>query len=100
MPRVTMSVAHQLGQEEAIRRLKERSAAVKDAARAQVSDMQDSWEGNRLTFSFSAMGVRVKGTMNVEPSAVKIDAEVPLVAMMFKKMVEQRVTAELGQLLS
>lgn len=100
MPRVNMAVEHQLGQEEALRRLKERGEFVERAYGDQVRDLKQDWEGNRLSFGFTAMGMRIAGTALVEASQVLLTTEIPLMAMMFKGAIEQRVRAELGEVLA
>jgi hypothetical protein len=99
MPRLTMETAHALGRQEAARRLKEKFNAVRDAHRGQVSDLDEQWNDHTFSFAFQAVGMRIAGTVTVEDSAVKLAAELPLAAMMFRGMIEARVQAELGGLL-
>jgi hypothetical protein len=53
-----------------------------------------------LTYSFKAMGIAVQGTLTVEPADVKLDAELPWVAMAFRGTIESKVREELGKLLA
>jgi hypothetical protein len=99
MPRVSFSVPHQLGQEAALQRLKDKADTVKKSFASDVSNAFDRWEGNQLEFGFTTAGMNIKGSMVVEESAVQVNVDVPLVAMMFKGMVERRVRDELGQVL-
>lgn len=100
MPRFNMAVEHKLGQEEAVRRLKERGEFVERAMGEQVGDLKQQWEGNRLSFGFTAMGMRIEGTAQVEESRVELNTQLPLMAMMFKGAIEQRVRKELGDVLA
>jgi hypothetical protein len=100
MPHISMVVAHQLPQEEAVRRIREKASEVRQANQDKVSDARDEWEGNKLSFAFSVMGMQISGTCEVEPSEVRIDVDVPLMAMMFRGPIERRAREELDQLLA
>jgi len=73
---------------------------VKGAYGDQVSELSEEWDGNTLSFGFKAMGMKVSGTLGVEPSQVRLAADLPLAAMMFKGKIEQRVREELDGLLA
>jgi hypothetical protein len=96
MPHLAMQVPHTLGREEATRRLKEQAAKARD----QVTDLDEQWNDHTLTFRFKAMGFGVSGTMAVEDVAVKIDVNLPLAAMMVKRMIEQRLRQEIAGVLA
>jgi len=100
MPRLAMEVAHALGQEEAARRLKDKFSSVKQEHGDQVKDLRDQWEGNTFSFGFKTMGMKVEGTVSVEEDRVKLDARLPLAAMMFKGKIQQGIRDELGEVLS
>lgn len=95
MPKLSMEVPHTLGRDEAARRLKVQI----ERARSKVSDLQDDWQGDTLNFKLQAMGFKVGGAMEVQDSAVIIDADLPLAALMVKGMIEQRIRQELGTVL-
>ncbi len=100
MPQLTVEVPHQLGQEEAARRLKARFDALRGTYQTQVSEATEEWRDHTLFFGFRAMGMKVSGTLAVEPALVRVDAELPFAAMMVKGMIEQRVRDELGKMLA
>ena len=100
MPRLSMEHPHALGQDEAIQRIKAKIEKDKEAYAGKFNNANDVWEGNTLNFGFEAVGMTVSGTMTVEESAVKIDAKLPLAAMMFKGIVEQKTHEELEKLLA
>jgi hypothetical protein len=95
-----MSVWHTLGKEEARRRLQQKLATVRQSYSHHVSQLNESWEGHVLSFSFRAAGMNVSGTITVEDSQVSLDAVLPLAAMMFRGLIEQRIRQELGDLLA
>ena len=99
MPSVTLETTHSLGQEEATRRLKERFSSLIDEHQDRISNLRQQWDENAFSFGFEAVGMKIAGTVTVEPSAVKLAAEVPLAAMLFKSRIEEHVHKELGELL-
>ncbi len=100
MPKLSMTVSHCLGADEAVRRLKARYHAMKDRHAADLKDLEEHWNGNTLQCRFRALGMHVAGTVTADAQAVRIDAELPLAAMMFKGMIEKRVRDELGLILA
>ncbi|HEY0080868.1 MAG TPA: polyhydroxyalkanoic acid system family protein [Pyrinomonadaceae bacterium] len=94
MPRYRTQVAHSFGQREAVGRLK----ALTERARS-FSDLDGTWDENRFTFTVTAQGVGLRGTLEVEEDALKFDGKLPLIAMPFtgwiapllKKGLEQTV---------
>jgi len=100
MPTVTVETPHTLGREEALRRLKEKISQAKGAFGAQLSDQHDEWNEETFTFAFKAMGMKVSGTVTAEDSVVKLAAQLPVAAMMFRGMIQQRLRQELADLLA
>ena len=99
MPRLSVGVPHSLGQEEAVRRLKDHSAGAKERFGEHVRDVREEWEGNVLRFGFTAFGFRIEGTLTSGESEVRVDAKLPLVAMPLKGTIEQQIRDQLGKIL-
>jgi hypothetical protein len=95
MPSLKLAFPHQLGQPEAVARLKNLLTRVKDKYQDQVSDLKESWNENTLTFSFSTYGFKVGGDIVVEPSEVRLDGQIPFAAMMFKGKIENALRDQL-----
>ena len=53
-----------------------------------------------MDFSFTTHGVTIKGNVAAEPEEVKVDASLPLVAVMFKSRIEEQLRSELGRVLA
>ena len=100
MPRITMEAPHALGQDEALKRLKDKFDSARLHYGAEVRNLDERWTDHTLNFSFSAMGMGVSGTVKVEERAVKLNAELPFAATFFKGAIESRLRAELGDLLA
>jgi hypothetical protein len=100
MPQLTLEVPHNLGRDEATRRLKEKFDFARETFKGQVSDLHEEWKDQTLTFGFKAVGMAVSGTVAVEDALVRLTAELPWAAMLAKGMIEQRARQELGQVLA
>ena len=100
MPRITMETAHNLGRDEAARRLKEKFGSVRSKYGSQVNNLQEEWVDHTFSFGFKAMGMGVSGTVHVEDDTIKLNAVLPMAAMLFKKSIEQQINQELSGLLA
>jgi putative polyhydroxyalkanoic acid system protein len=88
MPKLSVTVPHQLGKQEATTRLQGILEKIRERYQDQLSDLQETWNANVLSFSFKTYGFGIKGTMTVDDSDVKIDGDLPFAAMMFKGKIE------------
>ncbi len=100
MPRITLETPHNLGREEAARRLKEKFGAVRAKYGAQVNNLQENWLDHTFSFGFNAMGMGISGTVEVEDATVKLVTDLPLPAMLFKGAIEERIRQEISGLLA
>lgn len=99
MPQISLEVPHSLGLDEAVSRIKRRVELAAEMYRSQVSNLNQQWTDQTLSFGFQAMGMKVAGTMAVEHEKVKVAATIPLAALLFKKAIEERLHQEVGKLL-
>ena len=100
MPSAKLTIPHQLGQEEAAKRIRGFMEKVKQRYQNQVSDLAEQWTDDRLDFSFKTYGFNIKGQMHVEPAEVRFEAQIPLAAMMFKGKIEQTIRDEMTRVLT
>ena len=100
MPKFSMSVPHNLPQQEATERLKRLLEFVKDAYKDKFKDLQETWGDNSLSSSFKTMGFTIKGKVDVESNQVKIDSDLPFAAMMFKGQIEKTLREQLTKTLA
>jgi hypothetical protein len=94
-----MSVPHRLSQDEALNRVKNRLGQLKAQHSDRISNLQEYWNGNFCTFSGSAMGIVVAGSLIVTPSEVIIQGTLPLLAMPIRGKIEARIRAEIDSIL-
>lgn len=100
MPSLSITVPHTLGAEEALARLKSLFENIKERHADKVSNLEEQWDGNRLSYGFSTYGFAIKGDLDVAPDAVVINGSLPFAAMMFKGKIEQSVREELEKRLA
>lgn len=98
MARLTMTAEHRLPKEEALRRLKDKLGRIPQYRRL-ISHPCEEWNHDVLAFRFTAVGMSVSGTLTVNDADVRVAAEIPFAAMLFKKKIDQSVRAELDALL-
>ncbi len=100
MPTIKISVPHQLGAEEAKRRITQLITETKAQFGQHVSDVQESWNGNQGNFGFKARGFNVSGNLQVEPTLANMEIHLPFAALPFKSRIEQEISTRARQLLS
>ncbi len=100
MPKLALTVPHTLSQEEATRRLQERLNVARQTFHDRVQNLEEHWEGHRLTFRFNTFGFSIQGELASEPAEIRLNADLPLAAMMFKGIIEQQVRDELSRILA
>jgi hypothetical protein len=99
MPKMNMTVPHALERDEVERRLKGLLDKIKERHGDKFSNFQEEWGESHGTFSFTTYGFSVKTTVKAEEQHVKLDAELPFAAMMFKGKIEQEVRETLTRVL-
>lgn len=99
MPKITISVPHQLGQQEASERLQRFVTRLKEKHQDQVSNLEEEWSGNTLKFRFKTFGFQFQGTGNVSENDATLDVDIPFAAMMFKGKIESEMRDTLNRVL-
>ena len=95
-----MSVPHKLSQEDAMKRIKGLLENVKREHSDKISDVREQWTDNVGTFSLSAMGFAVSGTIAVTPTDVQVSGELPFAASFFKNRIETTIRERATELLT
>jgi hypothetical protein len=99
MPKLNVEVPHSLPQDEATRRLKDSFTSVRDTYQSHLSDFQEKWGDHQLDFSLTTFGMTISGNVVSAPSSVNVVADLPMMALMFKGKIEERIREHLSQLL-
>jgi len=100
MPKIKLSVPHQLGQDEAKSRVSKLMAETRGQFGDKVTDLEEAWTGNIDAFRFCAMGFDIDGQLEVQPAEVLIDINLPWAALPFKGRVESEILKHARKLLA
>lgn len=88
-------VTHQLGADEAKRRLQSFIEKVSHQFREHVTHLASDWQENILRFTLTTYGFHVAGTLTVEEAVARVEGKLPLAALLFKGKIEQTIASEL-----
>jgi len=99
VPKLSFVVPHTLDQSDVVARLRNESDVLRSSFSDQVTNLEEVWEDHTLRFRFTVFGMSVDGHLTVEPTQVSTTANVPLVAMMFRSTIEEKVRGRLEELL-
>jgi hypothetical protein len=100
MPKINLSIPHNLSQEEAKNRITGLIADCRNKFAGRVSNVAESWTDSANAFSFQAMGFSVSGKMEVRPDRVLVEMNLPLAAYPFKARIENEILTHARQLLA
>ncbi|MFL5761863.1 MAG: polyhydroxyalkanoic acid system family protein [Thermomicrobiales bacterium] len=100
MPKVSLTVQHELGEDEARNRIQHLLADVREKYGRQVSDIREEWNGNSCDLGWKSMGMGMSATIQIHPSDVSVDGNMPMAFMAFKGKMEQLVRDRVTQALA
>jgi putative polyhydroxyalkanoate system protein len=100
MPKFGVSVPHTLTKDEARSRLERFAEMLESRFANQVSDLQQTWEGDTLKFHFKSYGIPLDGGITVEDHALTLAGDLPFTAMMFKGKIESAIREQLERMVS
>src|SRR5580700_2737986 len=100
MPKIDLSVTHNLSQEEAKKRIVGLLADSRNRFGGQISQVAESWNGYVDAFSFTAMGFSVSGKLDVQPAQVRVELDLPWAAYPLKGRIENEILTHARQLLA
>jgi hypothetical protein len=100
MPRIRVSVSHQLTQADALKRIKKAITEAKKQNPEKVRELNESWEGYVGNFSGTAMGHSLAASVTVNSGEVTVDGKLPLLATPFKGKIETAIQDMLRRLLA
>ena len=89
-----MSVPHHTTREEARRKIEERLSTMERQYGHYATDIDKSWDGDRLTFSVKAKGMSGSGSLEITDSEVIVDGKLPLMARPFESRIKSTIERE------
>lgn len=99
MPKLNFKIPHSQSREDARHRLERFTDGLKSKFQGQVSDLEESWNGDHLNFGFKTFGIRIAGDITINDSDLDVCCDLPLTAMMFKGKIQSEVQQQLGRLM-
>jgi hypothetical protein len=85
-----VSIPHQLGREEAMRRLKTGLARAASSIPVLKVD-EESWQANRMTFRVRAMGQAASGHLDVADDHVRLEVTLPWLLQRFAEVAQAAI---------
>lgn len=93
-------VPHQLPTAEALSRIRDLLADLRNVYATQISDVREDWQGNLCQFSMKMFVFKIAGSIKVGSSAVQIRGKMPPGTGKYedkvRSMIEQRATVLLS----
>jgi hypothetical protein len=99
---VTVNIPHQLGKDEAKRRIVDGFGRMRQQLTGGLGAMasfQDRWEGDRLNFEGSALGQKITGRLDVLADSVRMELDLPEILAAMADMITGRLQKEGQKLL-
>lgn len=94
MPDMTASIPHQLTRDEAKRRIQEHVGIVRQQYGSMLTNLQETWTGDQMTFSVSAMGQAISGRLNVDDQAVHVAVALPWFLSMIAETIKPKIVEQ------
>jgi hypothetical protein len=91
---IVITISHQLGRDEAWRRLNEGLGYVRAQLAPFAHSINYSWIGYRLDFGLSAIGQSINGRIDVEERLVRVALGLPPLLHLFSKPIIDRIRGE------
>jgi len=98
MPNLTVSIPHQLGREEARRRIETQLAQLQQQYGSMLTSMDQRWTDDTLDFTAGAHGMSVTGRLIVEEQRVVVEIVLPWLLGMFVGRIRNQIEQQ-GRLL-
>jgi hypothetical protein len=95
---VIVNIPHDLGRDEARRRLENGFGRIRDQISGFGISFQERWDGDRLHFDGGRFGQKVTGRIDVLPDSVRLEVDLPWILAGIAEKLQGRVQKE-GQLL-
>jgi len=98
VPKINFEVPHSLSADDAKEKLQKFADAIQGKFKDQVSELEQSWQENVLSFGFKTFGIKIVGTITALDNKLTVDCDLPFSAMMFKGKIESEIRGQLEKL--
>ena len=91
---LVVTISHQLGRDEAKRRLDGGLGYIRGQLAAFTSSAEYGWTGYKLDFSLTAIGHRINGRIDVEDRLVRVELGLPLLLSLISQSIINRIRSD------
>jgi hypothetical protein len=99
VPKFHLEIPHTLSADDARSRLERFAESLQARFQDKVSDLEQAWNGNTLSFGFKSFGFKIGGAIAALDQKLDVTGDIPLSAMMFKGKIESEIREQLGRLM-
>ncbi len=96
---ILVDLPHNLGAEEAKRRLSKHIGSLKDHIPGGAAEVQSAWRGDMMDLDVRAMGQEVKAQLDVRDTVVRVEVLLPAMLGFFAGKIEGFLKSTGGRLL-
>lgn len=89
-----VTLPHNGTKAQGIERIKKLIEDSREKIAQNAGEIKEEWHDNVLTFSFSAQGQHIEGTLTVDDSAYELYAKLPLALRLFEGTIERMIEEE------
>jgi hypothetical protein len=97
---LSVTIPHNLTQDEARRRIQLRISQLRSEFGHKVGGVQEQWTDNHLIFDVQALGQHVHGRMEVDPSTIHLEVDLPWMLALLGGRLQKEVQEEGRKLLT
>ena len=91
---VVVDVPHELGREEAKRRLQAGFGRIREQIAGVAVGFEERWEGDRLDFQAKVLTQRMTGRVHIFDKSVRIEVDLPWILAAIAERVQGRIRSE------
>jgi len=100
MASLNMTIPFSISQEEALKRIKNLLTETRKEHGDKIDNLKERWDGNVGTFSFTAKGFDISGTLTVQPSTIELNGRIPFAVSLFKGTITNAINEKAAELLA
>jgi hypothetical protein len=94
-----VSIPHKDSEIAAITKVKKILNESRSKLAAHLTDVEEKWDGNVLTFAFTAQKQHITGTLTVKDKVFDLYAKLPLTLRLFEGRIEKMIKEQAGAML-
>ena len=100
MASLNMCIPFSIPQEEALKRIKNLLTETKKDHGDKIDNLKEQWNGNVGTFSFTAKGYDISGTLTVQRSTIELNGKIPFAVSLFRGAITRAINEKATELLA